>query len=199
MTILILRNTDQMVGEEAGEAPFDRAVDQATGAAECRVEGPEGVRGIDTRNMGAGQPQPRQRAGLRTVAVDHVEVAAANEAVQFKKAADIRRSRRALHIDGVDGRQADCLQFAHETFLGAHWRINCLHMVPALVHAAAEVEEVSARAAAARLQHLEQAQGKGRAPARNDVFHDQELQPARACRRWRYSRAAHPQMMPRSR
>jgi hypothetical protein len=57
----------------------------------------------------------------------------------------------------VDGRQADRLQFAHEALLGAHRRIDRLHMVAALMRAAAEVDEMSARAAAARFQDLKQA------------------------------------------
>ena len=95
--------------------------------------------------MDAGQAKARQRAGLRAVPVHDVEGdAAADDAAQGAMGAKVRQSGRALHGNGVHGRQGERFQFAHESLFSPQRRIYSLDMVAALLQAAAEIEKMAA-------------------------------------------------------
>lgn len=95
----------------------------------------------------------------------------------------------------MNGGKAERLEFAHEAVFGPNGRIDRFDMVAARMHAAAKIEKVASGPSAAGFQYLEQAQrGVGRLATRGHAG-----VPERICLLWRYSSAAHPQRMPRSR
>ena len=78
---------------------------------------------------------------------------------QICRGAEVGQARRAGHVDRVDAVEPERDEFSDEALLGAPRRIDRVNRVAALLQPPTEIDEMAARAAAARFEHLQQAQG----------------------------------------
>ncbi len=171
MLEFVIGDADQRIREKLAEQRLDAAEEKPPPAAQRRIHGAEGMRGIDPRRVGPGR---RRRASAP--AFELWPWMMSNRGPAFRMRRICRHALRSegrgsASCDRMHGRDRQGLQFADKTFLGSDGRIDGLHLVAARGKAAAEIEKMPAGAAAARFEELKNTQspvpfsGRQRGPA----------------------------------